>query len=819
MFRFFFIAGIWYVLLSVGPAMGQEGNNSAEGHWYRPVNHLFEKQAYTDLIAFYESRLPITIHSDSDFAALCKVAKAYYYTGRNIQAMDVYDTLIKHETKNLCLYREMLYHYSLLRIDIADYDKADTMLARAFSINPGTGVDSLSGYIYNARAILHMRNSRFMFALSNLDTALSMARSRKDQPLESFILSNYGILYRETGNYSASLRHYEASVEIDRKLKRHHDLATDYVNLGNLYNELNDFHKSLKYYEKARRLFETLGDSSGLGLIYGNMGITFRDLGKYKKAVEFLSRAFDLAKEQRDSIGMADWLYNLAMVYQERERKKAGIFFYEALSLSRRLKRINEESGILTDFGEFLLKTGNDDSAVTCFKAAYELLRTNGLNDYIWEPLYRLALYYRKTGNTARADSLFSEAVHSLDRHRSSIRVRQLTTHFLESERLKLYRNYAAFLIECNRISDAFHIIDRSKNRYLTDKLAERDSALVNSYSLSDSTALLEYCLLKDSWYVFVRTRDDLQCYSLCNDKELKKILSEYIVMTSNKHTPLKRIRQLGNELYLKIIHPVTQMNQYRQLFIVPDGILHHLPFETLWDGKRYLIEDYSVTYAPSYYFLGIRRRNPLVTGLPSLLIAKPYYNGRVNIYSDVPFEDLPHTQRERDSLMRIIPDAVTIKADEATVKSAAWDKISLAHFAVHAVHHEHQSEWSALILSPGFSEDGYLTSDEVAGLNIQTDLVTLSACATSKGPLLMSEGMLSLNRAFLAAGSQTVLSTLWNVYDESTAEFMIQFYRYRYNTGLRKNEALQATKCSFIRSDHYFHPAFWAGYVLWGHP
>ena len=111
--------------------------------------------------------------------------------------------------------------------------------------------------------------------------------------------------------------------------------------------------------------------------------------------------------------------------------------------------------------------------------------------------------------------------------------------------------------------------------------------------------------------------------------------------------------------------------------------------------------------------------------------------------------------------------------------------------------------------------EDGFLSAYEIVNLKLNAELVTLSACETALGKEVKGEGLMSLVRAFMYAGSQSVLATLWKVDDESSAKLMIAFYRHWQQGKLTKAEALQQAQIEAIRKGSA--PYFWAPFALIG--
>ncbi|HEY7161134.1 MAG TPA: CHAT domain-containing protein, partial [Acidobacteriota bacterium] len=140
-------------------------------------------------------------------------------------------------------------------------------------------------------------------------------------------------------------------------------------------------------------------------------------------------------------------------------------------------------------------------------------------------------------------------------------------------------------------------------------------------------------------------------------------------------------------------------------------------------------------------------------------------------------------------------------------------------HFASHGLIDEEKPEFSALVLSSDEKggEDGYLTMREVFDLKLNADLVVLSACKTGLGKEVRGEGVTGISRAFLCAGTPSVLVSLWDVYDRSTADFMASFYKNMETKNMNKSAALREARLQMIASKKFSHPYYWAPFVLIG--
>jgi CHAT domain-containing protein len=194
-----------------------------------------------------------------------------------------------------------------------------------------------------------------------------------------------------------------------------------------------------------------------------------------------------------------------------------------------------------------------------------------------------------------------------------------------------------------------------------------------------------------------------------------------------------------------------------------------------------------------------------------------PIYGGK--------FKRLEYSGEEMKSIAALFPEAMvkTFIREEATEENAKKEKMLSEyrhlHFATHGVMDEKNPEKSGLVLSQEnlSTEDGILRADEISGLELNANLVVLSACQTGIGKMIRGEGMIGLSRSFMYAGAPSVVMSLWSVSDQSTNILMKRFYENLILKGVSKAKALQLARISMIKDEQYAHPFFWAPFVLTG--
>ncbi len=183
-------------------------------------------------------------------------------------------------------------------------------------------------------------------------------------------------------------------------------------------------------------------------------------------------------------------------------------------------------------------------------------------------------------------------------------------------------------------------------------------------------------------------------------------------------------------------------------------------------------------------------------------------------------------TRQEANAILAIAPagtalKAIDFKANRATAISSELKQYRILHFATHGLLNSKHPELSGIVLSlldeQGNPEDGFLRLQDVYNLRLPVDLVVLSACNTGLGKDLKGEGLIGLTRGFMYAGSKRVVSSLWKVDDEATAELMTRFYVAMLKENLAPAAALKAAQLAVRKQKRWRAPFYWAGFVLHG--
>lgn len=389
-------------------------------------------------------------------------------------------------------------------------------------------------------------------------------------------------------------------------------------------------------------------------------------------------------------------------------------------------------------------------------------------------------------------------------------------------------------------------IFEKSYPSYYNLKFKSEVTPLDNFTNVIGRKAnLLSYVLTEKKLYIFVTNRHHTEIITRDIDSSFFASLDRFRKMlsvmpgTSSVRLPFNEFMDLAFELYNILLRPAEPFLKGDKIIISPDNILSYLPFETLiteefrspellyreapFALKKYRFSYiYSVTLSSETQKRSRNLSNELIAFAPtyegmeindSLLTLYPNLRGEIR--------SLPYAVIEAEDAVRQCGGKAFIgeNATEAAYKSQARN-YQIIHLAMHTLVNDSHPAFSKMIFSKPVEggEDGMLNTYEVYNVPINAMMVVLSSCNTGMGMLATGEGILSLARGFLFAGSRSVVMSMWAVEDFSASEVIKSFYK-NMRSGETKSSALRSARLKFLRSADQArsHPYYWATLVIYG--
>jgi CHAT domain-containing protein len=378
-----------------------------------------------------------------------------------------------------------------------------------------------------------------------------------------------------------------------------------------------------------------------------------------------------------------------------------------------------------------------------------------------------------------------------------------------------------------------------------TDNTQSR-SLLKQRLAALDATAI-EYAVGRDDMYAFVIDGAGISVTRLGKIRDIGTAAENLYYKLRNRESAYSDVRRAAAKLAQLVLWPISAKLTHRRVVVVPDDSLHTVPFSVLpWSADSdapLLLERAELSVVPSTLFVTHPRLAAKHDGSPRLdLIGDPVFQASrwerecaQSAPSAQPvalnrrsLPGLPGSRKEvlaieqlaeRASASIRVSTQLGCEATPSALRAAAAASPDLLHIATHGYVDAYRPRLSALALTQDSPTNGGASTVgllDILNLRIESRLVVLSACDTSRGRLLPGEGVLGPAQAFLQAGAASVVASYWRIPDEHTAPFMETFYRYLLLDRLNAASALRRTQLDYARDRASFD---WAAFTLYGWP
>lgn len=638
-----------------------------------------------------------------------------------------------------------------------------------------------------------------------------------------------------------------------------------YYYLGVDYYRLKDYDKAIRYFNSAIPCYEPNVSC------YFDMHLKIANCcyvqNKLPKALKFLQEGLEWTNNYNKGFSMnlisSHLLQYRAFVFRQMALKSSDSLSY--------LKKSVDDSEQSVVFMNQSVKNQNFES---------DQLQFNGSNNYFFyktiEALWRLnqaqpndsllfkAFYYAELDKSLALLREFQKEQASVQTHvPDALSLRLDSLHYalnktddlleqlnqgskpMQHQIAGLYQQKEKLLLQIDAMNTTLEA-NYPEYAKIKNQLPQTDTSFLRK--LSHQKQIVEYVISPEKVYVFLISEDQIHLTSFKNTALFKQQLSRFRDLTSNpvsisfSDTEFKEYQQLAYKLYQVLLEPLEPWLNSKPLLIIPDNELNFLPFEALVtepysDGKTtyaeldYVLNKHEIAYALSVEVLHRQTTNTRNnTNKQQILAYAPSYQDKdagesagwlaVRSVTDT-YGDLPGAQNEVKELKRLLPtlDRTEQRATESLFKEES-EHYGLIHCAMHSYINNKNPMLSKLVFTPQSDtlNDNLLNAYEISHLKIPASLVVLSACNSGNGPMNSGDGLLSLSRSFVKAGSKSILSTLWPVSDLSSAQLMVLFYQ-GLSQNYSKSVSLTRAKRQYLAT-HYgmdAHPYFWAGYLFSG--
>lgn len=661
------------------------------------------------------------------------------------------------------------------------------------------------------------------------------------------------------GNPENGLEYYRTALEIAVE-QNHISLEATILNrIGAFFYRPNSFFSdsldqlSLDYFLQSLNTWRRIGNARMEARVIRNLGLLYMErFIEGKIAVKLYKESLEIFREINAVKEIGQTLNNLAYMYQidwpdglHKDIQRSIVYMKESLEIARNL---NDESDIQWrsfGLGMFYYNAGEYVNAVDSFEESLEIVENirSRINYDDVKRKYLDAESHIDTYEYIITSLIKLGQTEEVYKYVQMVRARSFLD-LLES------KNNARVIRDMHNQSREHNndIIVESSDTSLSETVDKTEPDIFAQLSanpmtineiqsnIPSNTKIIEY-FVGCGPYIFVIGQNDFSQTEYSIDTEM---LHDFVTGHRDRISKPELSDSLSKELYKMLIDPVIgKITQSDNLIIIPHGQLHSLPFQSLQDSAgKYLIEKFAISYLPSASVLKYINREReykendfLAFANPEVPLQKPGSNPSArnnlqsffNIFSevvtrsiDIVTQDILYAEKEVKLISSLFSNSsvfIGAAATEHQFKASA-SGFRYIHLACHGELDPDQPLFSKLYLAPGEDEDGMLEVHELFSMDINADLVVLSACETARGKLHGGDDLIGLSRAFICAGTPSVIASLWKVEDKSTAFLMQRFYTYL-QSGSTKAQALQ--KAQIDAENKYRDIYFWAPFILIG--
>ncbi len=891
--------------LIVQAQTAQSQNVEAE-KLYEEATQQYSDGHYREAIQTYQQALVIYRNigdRSGEGATLHKIGATYDRLGEYIKALNFYQQALairkkigdKAGTSSTLNSMGAIYHQQ------GNYNQALKFYQQALAIRKEVGDRIGEGRTLNNLGLLYENQGQYFKALEFYQQALALFQTVDNAREEGSILNNVGGIYTQLGQYEQALLYYQQALFILREISDHRGEGAILHNIGFTYSQLEKHSQALDFYQQALATRQRIGHKAGAAVTLNNQGFIYNKLGKYAEALQSLEQALALFQEIGDRAGEGNALDSLGTVYKSLGKYDKSIDLYQqSLAIQREVNARPGERLTLSNIGSLLEKQNKPELAIAFYKEAVNI------TEAIRQDLQKLTIEEQKAYTDTVADTYRSLADLLLSQGRileaqqvlELLKVQELrnftrdtraggeetpgiTTNPTEVEILKIHGTLIALgrkIEECQQCAERSKLLDqrevvakefeqtvRSLEQEIRDRTA-KDDTFVDPRKLggnaeaivSEPGTVLIYPLVLENkiWILWASKGGITKSIEVpqVGLKQLSTTVVRFRQLLQNQNSDIAELKATGKQLYDWLFPQSLQKelkdNKIQNLVFSLDRVTRYIPMSAVFDGEKYLLENYNISTIISANLTQTGDRLPPGTQNTSVLAA-----GLSEAKKG--FNPLPNVPAELDAIVRqsstdsqgIYPGLQLL--NQSFNRKALRDNLAnhlILHIATHGKFVPNNAYGSYLLLGDGEE----LPIPEIQNLRDLNKiyLVVLSACETALGETGQNGTEITgLSYYFLEKGAKAVMASLWQVHDKSTRLLMEQFYsnlaKSTTESTITKAQALRQAQLSLMRGEHlsttttdsrsltveprsgiqtaastapgFSHPYYWAPFILVG--
>jgi tetratricopeptide (TPR) repeat protein/CHAT domain-containing protein len=768
--------------------------------------------------------------------------------------------------------RDLEFYLGEIYEGFRDLERALEYYHKSLSLSQIPGNDNALGRIYDRIGNIYCQMEEYSKAKEFVEDALRVHTETNNLVMQKKELIRLGNILSKLGDAEGALKYQTKALNLARETDDERAEARVLTRMGTSYQLLGRPRVALEHYREAQETRTKLGDRRGVNENLLQIALVTSILGNFDEAVEELKQAFEIAhaSEDRSMLWKAYFIMGRAL-----EGRKS---FGEALEAYKKSIAIleNMEADIIEESDEDNFIFGGKTALFeTTLRVLMTLAKKDPEGAYDSQALRIVeklkAAEFENTLSRINVDT-FSDLPQDLLVKEKSLKLslRRLNGRLAEelSKSSPEQPQIRKLLDERRNKEKMFaNLKERLSKEYpsYADLRYPKPLAVhqLQKEIIDADEAVLEYMVTRSRTYIFALDKQRFHTYSIeYSSKELERDVDLLTRPLHRADTQTNWDPSVAYRLYSRVIKPVEYfLAAKKTVVVIPHGPLSALPFEALVDSKAhaekrfwsatdrpsYLLERYAFAYAPSFSVLASLRARKRESDPGWTLVAfgdavyqdeekkKELNPGAERLMGPLSstsagsrgtgLKPLPGARKEISEIVRTMTGPTQTylgaQATETLFKKADLSRYKYIHLATHGLLVSgvgKLQQQPAIIFSLfGDSEnDGFLQLGEVFGLKLNSDLVVVSSCLNpGKWNPGEANGLVSLSRAFLFAGTDSVILSTWQVNDESTARLFIEMYG-NLKSG-SKAEALRQAKLSLLNNPSTSHPFYWGPFILMG--
>ena len=688
-----------------------------------------------------------------------------------------------------------------------------------------TAMDCMACGDLRPRGWLEMAHGHFQQAQLLFERTVTSASKRGNHFLEASALLDLASSELQQEHFDAALDWSDNAYRQATAIGAESVAQVALGNRGWAYYRLGDSERAFSLFLEARKRASRIGAITDEVKWLTTAGYVYLDAHDYPAAEQSYKQALDLAKQINSKEDIVNALMSLALVSQRTGRlEQARDYADQTIAMApAEGNRLDVLYPMLVK-GQVAARMRDTAQAEKLFREVEQDPKSHVFLK--WEAEHSLARLYEDENQTDAANHEYRAALSTFEAARSSLQHEESSLPF-PANASRIYDDYIYFLVSRGKSNEALQVAEYSRGRTLAEGLGvlrkgtsfKPDPLNAEQIARRAGGRILFYWLGEKQSYLWTITPQKTTLTALPPASEIDAGVQRFRKALVGPQDVLETANDAGSSLYRMLVAPTKDpLAKNAKVFIIPDGSLNSLNFETLLvsDPKlHYWIEDATIANASSLRLLSASHGT-----------ARKYASNLL-LFGDAvaPNKDYPELAKasvEMESIQKHFPAAQqkVFNRNQATPPAylnSQPERFSYIHFVAHGTASRLSPLDSAIVLSKATEEEDSfkLYARDIIHHPLRAELVTISTCYGAGSRAYSGEGMVGLSWAFLRAGAHNVVGALWEVSDASTAQLMDHLYS-ELKKGKSPDAALRAAKLSLLTSGGAFRrPFYWAPFQL----